>query len=218
MGDKTVPMEVETKIQGEDVRVSVARGNREFGTLAFNRETICWIPAQAEQDGDAEPQRTWLMPWGQFAAAMQSVDLGDIVRFDQSAYVPANRVAAPKVDATYGSPMPEMREKLELKRRFNAAEFALIRKGFPPDWDAKWGISFDTLRHELRMCRSWTGMCIYLLIFHEDSDGAEIAESWVNRDPEQYQETDTQHDAEVASWLIDVRLLDRNREFPSRRN
>lgn len=87
---------------------------------------------------------------------------------------------------------------------------------FPPDWDAKWGISFDATRRELRMCRSWTGTCIYLLLFREHSKGAEIAESWVNRDPEQYQEDDTRHDREVASWLIDVFLLGQNREFPSK--
>jgi len=216
MEDEKIPMEIETTIHGDEARVKVAKGKREFGTLAFNRETICWIPASTEESGNAKHQRTWLMPWEQFAVAMQSIDLGDIGRLDQSAYIPAIRASAPEADANFGSPMPDTRQELGLRRRFNTAEFALIRKGFLPDWDAKWGICFDAERIELRMCRSWTGTCIYLLNFREDSHGVEIGESWVNRDPEQYQETNVRHDSEVASWLIDVFLLGQNREFPSK--
>jgi len=71
------------------------------------------------------------------------------------------------------------------------------------------------VRSELRMCRSWTGYCIYTLRFGEDSHGAEIMESWVNRDKEQYESTNTKHDAELAQWLIDAFLLGKRREFPS---
>jgi len=195
------------------VQIAVSRGAEKFGTLVLNGQTTCWIPAPAEEGG-VDRQLTWLMPWEQFAAAMQSADLGDIGQFDQSVYVPASRVSAPEADASFGSPMPDAREELGLRRRFNIAEFALIRKGFPPEWDAHWGICFDPVRSELRMCRSWTGACIYLLSFREDSEGAEISEAWVSREPGQQSDTTTEHDAEVASWLIDVFLLGRKREFP----
>jgi hypothetical protein len=37
----------------------------------------------------------------------------------------------------------------------------------------------------------------------------------VNRDPEQYSETDDSHDVEMIDFLIDVLLLGRRAEFPS---
>lgn len=208
-------MDIKTKIRGHEAWVSVARGKEVVGTLTFNRKTICWIP-EASNNPDESPKMTWVMPWEQFAAAMQPNDLADVGCLDQSVYIPANRASAPPAPANFGSSMPDAREMLGLRRRFNTAEFTLIRKGFPPDWDAKWGIYYDARRSELRMCRSWTGMCIYLLSFREDSHGAEIGESWVNRDPEQYEVTDARHDSEIAMWLIDVFLLARNREHPSK--
>jgi hypothetical protein len=156
------------------------------------------------------------MTWQEFGNAMESGDLGEIVFLDESTYARANRVAAPVADTDFGCSMPEARAELGLARRFNTAEFALIRKGSLPDWDAHWGMSFDPARNELRMCRSWTGHCIYILKFREDSRGVEIEQSWVNRDPEQYQETDLGHDSDLASWLIDTFLLGRQSEFPSK--
>ena len=41
-------------------------------------------------------------------------------------------------------------------------------------------------------------------------------EALVNRDPDQYTETDDEHDANMISYLIDVLLLKRNPVFPSK--
>jgi hypothetical protein len=159
---------------------------------------------------------SWLLTWEQFSGVMETSELSDILILDQSAYARANRLRALVADSEPGIPMPDARAELGLRRRFNTAEFALIRKGFPSDWDAHWGMTFDSVEGELRMCRSWTGHCIYTLKFREDSRGVEIEQSWVNRDPEQYQETDLGHDRDLASWLIDTFLLGRQSEFPSK--
>ena len=55
------------------MQIAVSRGAEKFGTLVLNGQTICWIPAPAEEGG-VDRQLTWLMPWEQFAAAMQSAD------------------------------------------------------------------------------------------------------------------------------------------------
>lgn len=114
-------------------------------------------------------------------------------------------------------PMPKSREKIPLRRVFSAKEFALVRKGFVPlSMDDKWFIFFDPATSELRMHRSWTGYCAYLLKLREDGDGCKISEAWANRDLEQHKSASTKHDVEVASWLIDVLLLGEERDFPSK--
>jgi hypothetical protein len=114
-------------------------------------------------------------------------------------------------------PMPKSREKIPLRRVFSGGEFALIQKGFiPSSMDDKWFIFFDSAASELRMHRSWTGYCIYILKLEEDGDGCKIAGAWANRDLEQYKSASTKHDVEVASWLIDVLLLGEERDFPSK--
>lgn len=113
-------------------------------------------------------------------------------------------------------PMPECRRKLPLHRIFNAAEGALILKGFIPDsMDDRWFIFFDPTRSELQMHRSWTGFCIYSLKLQTQGDGYEISEAWVNRDPEQYIGNDIEEDAEIALQLIDVLLLGTKTELPA---
>ncbi len=39
-------------------------------------------------------------------------------------------------------PLPAERVRFEFAREFSAAEFAKVKAGFPPDWDAKWGITY----------------------------------------------------------------------------
>lgn len=211
--DNKLQLTIETRVKGDDVRVFVNRGEQKLGSLVLSSGTICWVPAASEM--------TWVMTWEQFAEVMQSRDLSEVVRLSQSTYASAARAdhgIAFKQDHL-NLPLPRSRESLGLLRHFNHAEFILIRKGFIPDsMDDKWFIYFDPVRFELRMHRSWTGFCIYALRFREDSEGVEISESWVNRKSKQYSSTDTRYDAEVASGLIDVFLLGRERDFPSESN
>jgi len=55
---------------------------------------------------------------------------------------------------------------------------------------------------------------MFSLKSRENSEGGEILESWVIREPGQQSDTNTKHDAEMASWLIDKFLLGRKLSFP----
>ena len=202
---------LETEVDGGDVRVVVGREGLEFGTLVLNERTICWIP-----DGPLKEKMGWLMPWEQFAKTMQSRRLGELVQLSQCAYTSAARVEAKVVqpEAFLNFPSLDTRDWLEVRRKFNVAELALIRKGYTPQFDERWILVFDATDSELRMHRSWTGECIYCLTLQERSEGGEIVDGWVNRDPEQYSNTNLKYDADVAEWLIDIYLLGRTRESP----
>ena len=207
---------LETRVRDDEVRVLVGRGKQKLGKLVLNGGTICWVP-KGPKVGDEARKMTWLMTWEQFAEAMQSIDLGEVVRLSQCAYTSPARAEARIVrpEANVDFPTLKARGNLGLQRHFNTVEFSLIRKGYTPEYDEKWAMFFDSIQNELRMYRSSTGYCIYGLKFREDSTGGEIWESWVNRDPEQYASTNTKQDAKEADWLIDVFLLGRQREFPS---
>jgi hypothetical protein len=195
---------IETRVKGDDVRVALDRGEQRLGTFLMSNQTICWVPAASEM--------TWVMTWEQFSEVMQSFDIGEVVRLNQSAYASAARAGAGTVphEAGFDAPMPKPREKLSLRRHFNSTEFALIRKGGSSG--DKWTMYFDSTRGELRMYRTWSGICIFSLRFREDSDGGEISEAWVHRKEGGY----TKQDAiEIASSLIDVFLLGRNQGYPS---
>lgn len=113
-------------------------------------------------------------------------------------------------------PMPEDRRRMHFTRSYTEEQFSLIRKGFvPSSMDDKWFIYYEPEHSELYMHRSWTGFCIYTLKFQKEPGGYRISESWVNRDPEQYEKTDTEQDAKIASWLIDRLLFGREVNFPS---
>jgi hypothetical protein len=216
--DTKQQLTIETRVKGDDVRVVVDGGGRKLGTLVLSNQTICWAP-EGSNDSDESRKMTWVMTWEQFSEVMQSLDIGEVVRLSQSAYASAARAGAGTVphEAGFDAPMPKAREKLGLCRHFNNGELALIRKGYSPVYDDKWIMYFDSSRSELRMYRTWTGHCVFSMS-REDSNGAEISESWVSRDREHYGSTDTKHDAQLASWLIDVFLLGRNRDYPSESN
>lgn len=206
---------IETRVKDDDVQIAVSRRVEKFGRLVLNNKTVCWVPEELQDDEESR-RMTWLMTWEQFAEVMQSRNLSEIIHLSQAAYASASRAGAAIVphEACFDTSMPKAREKLGLRRRFNIAELSLIRRGYTPVNDDKWIMYFDSIQSELRMYRTWTGHCIFSMKLREDSHGAEITESWVNREPEQYESTDTKHDIEVASWLIDVFLLGREREPP----
>ena len=194
----------------------MSKEKQKLGKLVQSGGTICWVPAEPHGDNEAQ-KMAWVLTWEQYAETMQSRELGEVVRLSQCAYTSATRADARIVrpEANVDIPMPKARGDLGIPRHFNTVEFSLIRKGYAPEYDEKWVMFFDSIKNELRMYRSWTGYCIHGLNFREHSRGSEIFESWVNRDPEQYESTNTEHDADVVNWLIDVFLLGRQRDFPS---
>ena len=88
-----------------------------------------------------------------------------------------------------------------------------IRRGVvPQQMEDKWFIYWqhDTLFFH----RSWTGNCIYVVRFVAEGDTARMVEAKVNRDTEQYTETDDEADVQLISYLVDVLLLRRDAGFP----
>jgi hypothetical protein len=112
-------------------------------------------------------------------------------------------------------PLPSEKAKLDARSQYSGTEFEIIRKGHVPVDDDKWFIYFDEKRHQLFFHRTWTGFCVYRVTLRPFSGGWEIAEAWVNRNSEQYESTDPTYDAAVLLWLIDVFLLNKERDFPS---
>jgi hypothetical protein len=110
-------------------------------------------------------------------------------------------------------PPPSRREDLAFRAEFTHAEAERVMQGLVPErMEDKWFIYFED--GWLRFHRSWTGAFIYALRLEESSAGARVAESWVNRDPDQYRGSDTEYDRRLVRFLIDAFLLGKAVSFP----
>ena len=102
---------------------------------------------------------------------------------------------------------------MTLDRVFSPQDMDRIRRGVVPEaMEDKWFIYWK--EDMLFFHRSWTGFCIYVVRFAADGDAWRMMQADVNRDPRQYQETDTDRDARLIAYLIDAVLLHRHVEFP----
>ena len=111
-------------------------------------------------------------------------------------------------------PMSEIRTSVRLDRAFADDEMNRIRAGLlPEEMEDKWFIYWD--KDVLYFHRSWTGFCIYAVRFHVDRHGYRMIEAEINRDPEQYAQTNDEFDARLISYLIDVLLLEQGSEYPA---
>jgi hypothetical protein len=91
----------------------------------------------------------------------------------------------------------------------------MIARGFVPTaMEEKWFIYMEADRLLFR--RSWTGFLIYDVETTWRGDQLQLGEVRVNRDPEQYKETDTDYDHQLLSYLIAVVLLGEHAPFPNR--
>ena len=104
-------------------------------------------------------------------------------------------------------PEPGRREPLGYTGAFPPGEAERLRGGMiPRDMDDRWFIYF----HEewLRFHRSWTGAWIFALRLEPTPDGGvRVADSWANRDPDQYLGTDTKLERATVKYMIDHFLL-----------
>jgi hypothetical protein len=109
--------------------------------------------------------------------------------------------------------MGEKRSLLQFHREFTQVEFELLSFGLIPiGMDEKWLIFLEN--NWLYFNRSWTGVCVYQLKLEKKENNYVVAETWVQRDPEKYKETDLAYDAAVLSFLIDNFLLGKQTAFP----
>lgn len=109
--------------------------------------------------------------------------------------------------------LPSKRENLRFEESYSATEFNLMKHGFiPAEMEDKWFIFYE--QSWLYFHRSWTGAAIYGVRFELSNESAKAVESWVNREPDQYQETNTDYDKAVLTFLIEAFLLGRRASFP----
>jgi len=96
---------------------------------------------------------------------------------------------------------------------YSMQDFERIMLGFRPQaMEDKWFIFYEG--NVLYLHRSWTGHCIYRVGFEEKGQRVRVSFAEVNRDPEQYNQSDDGYDAKLLGCLIDNLLLKIQTEFP----
>lgn len=109
--------------------------------------------------------------------------------------------------------MPVETHLLNYSATFSTQEFEKIAQGLiPQEMEDKWFIYFEA--GTLSLHRSWTRTCIYQVEFTEDNGLHYVRRARVNRNPEQYPETDDAYDLRLLSFLIDRLLLEKPVPFP----
>ncbi len=117
----------------------------------------------------------------------------------------------PNVQPEDWQDLKEMHERhtvLYPKIWFNPDEMVKIQRGFYPTvMEQKWFLYFTGDR--LRMHRSWTGILIYDVGFAFDpKGGAYVTDVIVNRDSEEYGNTDDDEDLKLLEEIIRYHLLE----------
>lgn len=109
--------------------------------------------------------------------------------------------------------MPTTVTSLPLNRTYTAEEFSVMARGFVPEvMEEKWFIFMQD--NVLSFHRSWTGLCVYKVVFEQNGSEYEVQEALVNSDSEQYNSRDTDYEMALLSWLIDGFLLRKRVPFP----
>ena len=100
---------------------------------------------------------------------------------------------------------------------FTEADANRLKSGhIPQAQEDKWFVYFE--KGWLYLHRSWTGSLVYWLRLDGCPDGVRVIESWVNRDAEQYSETDVAYDRLMLDFLLRGILLGQEVDFPVRDN
>jgi hypothetical protein len=110
--------------------------------------------------------------------------------------------------------LPAKRSTISMSGTFSPHEIQRVQAGLVPEqMEDKWFIYWQD--DKLFFHRSWTGFCIYVVRFATEGDCYRMIEAHLNRDPDQYGETDDTRDAKMISYLIDALLLKKHTAFPS---
>lgn len=111
------------------------------------------------------------------------------------------------------SPLPEEKAYLVLNREYSEYESHLISKGaIPLQMEDKWLIYREA--DKLYFHRSWTGYCVYEVSLGHREGRLYLSYGYVNRNREQYSQTDNDYDTALLYYLIDVLLLDKKAQYP----
>ena len=113
-------------------------------------------------------------------------------------------------------PAPEKKEFLGYEALFSDLEAERMIEGLKPmGMEDKWFIYHEN--GYLYLHRSWTGTLIYWLKLDGSPSGVRVTESWVNRDTEEYKETEIEYDRQMLDFLIRRMLLREDVSFPIRK-
>lgn len=103
-------------------------------------------------------------------------------------------------------PFSRKRTEIALDLPFDDAAMSWIRKGFLPIvMEERWFAWFDG--PVLHLHRSWTGHCIFQIRFRQEENGWRAISAQVNRNPDQYGQTDDDADRRLIAELIDGLLV-----------
>jgi hypothetical protein len=109
--------------------------------------------------------------------------------------------------------LPIKKITIQLNKTFTSEEIDIIQKGLiPQEMEDKWFIYWED--DTLFFHRSWTGNCMYIVHFLFEKDSYIVISADVNRDPDQYSETDNNRDIEMIFYLIDILLLRKETTLP----
>ena len=110
-------------------------------------------------------------------------------------------------------PLPAKTSQISLDREFTEDEFEKLSLGLVPvDMDDKWFIFLEA--NTFYFHRSWTGTCIYQMGVVKERDVFVADKILVNREVDQYKETDDGYDERLLLFLIENLLLGNQLPFP----
>lgn len=116
-------------------------------------------------------------------------------------------------DSWKTKPMPLEVAYLSFNKTYTEEEFGIIASGYvPQEMEDKWFIFMQN--KELFFHRSWTGFCIYKVVFEHNNYAYIVREALVNKNIEQYKSIDSNYETSLLGWLIDNLLLRRTTPFP----
>lgn len=110
-------------------------------------------------------------------------------------------------------PLPDRHAVIELQLHYSQDDRQKIVKGLIPEqMEDKWFIYFDD--GILHFHRSWTGFCVYRVHVLDAHGRFIFTHAEVNRDSEQYKETDDNIDRQMILFLTSTLLLGKPATFP----
>ena len=111
-------------------------------------------------------------------------------------------------------PLPARHSFFILNQTYSPFDSWMIARGFVPAvMEEKWFVYMENGRLLFR--RSWTGFLIYDIEATWRGGQLYLGQVRVNRDPEQYSETDDDHDRQLLNYLIVAVLLGEHATFPT---
>ena len=98
-------------------------------------------------------------------------------------------------------PMPDKHTTIPMDDTIPSAAMRIVRQGHIPEaMEDHWFMYCDETT--IRYYRSWSGFCIYIAKYEDDGTNCKITELTVNRDPEQYANTDDEEDVETFMAML----------------